>query len=184
MIGKAPEAHVESHGVVSRALPWRSLASLTLQLTVLAALLAAFFLRTQPVSGLSMEPEIASGEFVLINTAAFRLANPKRGDIVIFRHDEGTPEVFIKRIVGLPGDRVRVDRGTVSLNGRPLDEPYVRFRDDRSFPEVTVPPGSFYVLGDNRANSEDSRFFGPVPYDSISGKAVAGIWPAGRFGAL
>ena len=66
-------------------------------------------------------------------------ANPKRGDIVTFRHDEGTPEVFIKRIVGLPGDRVRVDRGVVFLNGSALSEPYVRFRDDRSFPEVTVP---------------------------------------------
>ena len=184
MTGKAPETRVESPPVVSRALPWRSLASLTLQLTVLAVLIAAFFLRTQPVSGLSMEPEIASGEFVVINTIAFRLANPKRGDIVTFRHDEGTPEVFIKRIVGLPGDRVRVDRGVVFLNGSALSEPYVRFRDDRSFPEVTVPAGSVYVMGDNRANSEDSRVFGPVPYDSISGKAFGAIWPAGRFGAL
>lgn len=139
-----------------------------------------------------MAPHIASGEYVLINTFAYRLGAPKRGDIVAFRRDDAavapgsgeTRAVFIKRIAALPGDRIRIDRGTVVLNGRRLDEPYVRFADTRSFPEVTVPAGSVYVLGDNRADSEDSRFFGPVRSEALVGRALAGLWPPSDVGAL
>ena len=167
-----------------RLLHLRSLASLTLQLAILGILIAAFFIRTPQVYGLSMEPHISSGEYVLINTLAYRFTTPKRGDIVAFRHDGDTPEVYIKRIVGLPGDRVRIDRGALYVDGQLESENYVRFADTRSFREVVVPPGAVYVLGDNRANSEDSRFFGPVSDDHIIGKALAGVWPVGAIGAL
>jgi signal peptidase I len=169
---------------VSRLLQWRSLANLALQLAVLALLIAAFFMRLPQVSGPSMAPNIASGEYVLINTFAFRFAAPERGEVVAFRHDEQTHDVFIKRIVGLPGDRVRIDRGTVFVNGVELAEPYVRYADPRSFPEIAVPAGSVYVLGDNRADSDDSRFFGTVPFERILGRAIAGIWPPGAVRAL
>lgn len=162
----------------------RSLASLALQLAILGALVAAFFVRTPPVTGPSMEPHINSGEYVLINTLAYRFAPPQRGDIVAFRHVADTPELYIKRIIGLPGDRIRIDAGVVLLNGRVLDEPYLRFRDARSVPEVTVPAHSVYVLGDNRPNSEDSRAFGPVPETDLTGKALAGIWPLANVGSL
>ncbi len=131
-----------------------------------------------------MTPHISSGEYVLINTFAYRLSQPKRGDIVAFRHDEDARPVFIKRVVGLPGDRIRVDRGRVSIDGAPLDEPYVRHPDDRSFGETIVPPNAVYVLGDNRADSEDSRFFGPVRDDRLMGRALAGIWPPSDVGTL
>jgi signal peptidase I len=124
-----------------------------------------------------MEPHIHSGEYVLINTFAYRIATPRRGEIVAFRHEGDAREVFIKRVVGLPGDRIRIERGRVEVNGKPLQEPYVRAADDRSFAEVTVPASSVYVLGDNRANSEDSRAFGAVGDDRLIGRAVAGIWP-------
>ncbi|MHB8146815.1 MAG: signal peptidase I [Vulcanimicrobiaceae bacterium] len=169
---------------MTRLLHWRSLASLALQLAILGVLIAAFFVRMPQVSGLSMEPHIRSGEFVLIDTIAYRFGRPRRGDIVAFRHDGDPPEIFIKRVIGLPGDRVRIDQGTVILNGIPLSEPYVRFTDTRSFPEITVPPNSVYVLGDNRANSEDSRFFGPVNDAFLIGRAIAGIWPIHAIGAL
>jgi signal peptidase I len=169
---------------VSRSLPWRSLANLALQLAVLALLIAAFFMRLPQVSGLSMAPHIASGEYVLINTFAYRLAQPQRGDIVAFRRDDDARAVFIKRVVGLPGDRIRVDKGRVSIDGRRLDETYVRFADDRSFGEVVVPAGSVYVLGDNRADSEDSRFFGPVRDERLIGRALAGLWPPADVGTL
>ncbi len=162
---------------MSRLLQWRSLANLALQLAVLALLIAAFFIRTPQVSGLSMAPNITSGEYVLINTFAYRFSAPGRGDVVAFRHDDQTHDVFIKRIVGLPGDRVRIDRGTVYVDGVKFSEPYVRYDDPRSFPEVAVPTGSVYVLGDNRADSDDSRFFGSVPLERILGRALAGIWP-------
>ncbi|MGZ3552407.1 MAG: signal peptidase I [Vulcanimicrobiaceae bacterium] len=167
-----------------RQLHWRSVASVTLQIAVLGLLLLAFFMRMPQVSGLSMAPHIASGEFVLINTVAYRVHAPLRGDIIAFHHDGPTPEIFIKRIVALPGDTVRIDRGTVYVNGAPLTEPYVRYPDDRSFPQVTVPPDSLYVLGDNRADSDDSRFWGFVAENQVLGKALAGIWPLGHVGAL
>jgi signal peptidase I len=169
---------------VSSLLHWRSLANLTLQLAILGLLIATFFIRAWPVLGLSMAPHIASGEYVLVNTFAYHFGPPHRGDIVAFRHDDGTHELFIKRVAALPGDRVRIDHGTVYLNGGALTEPYVRFPDGRSFPEVVVPAGSVFVLGDNRADSEDSRFFGPVSDDRLIGRALAGIWPPAAVGAL
>lgn len=169
---------------MARFLRWRSVASLALQLAVLGLLISAFFVRFPQVSGLSMEPHIRSGEYVLINTFAYRFGTPARGEIVAFRHEDDTREVFIKRVVGLPGDRIRIDRGTVYVNGTRLEEPYVKDADDRSFTEIVVPPGSVYVLGDNRANSEDSRTFGAVGDDRLMGRAVAGIWPPRMLGAL
>jgi signal peptidase I len=131
-----------------------------------------------------MEPHIRSGEYVLIDTFAYRFGTPHRGEIVAFRHDDGAREVYIKRVVGLPGERIRIDRGRVYVGGRALEEPYVLDGDDRSFPEVTVPPASVYVLGDNRANSQDSRVFGPVSDDRLIGRAVAGVWPPRMLGGL
>ena len=167
-----------------RFLRWRSVANLAWQLAVLALLIAAFFVRLPQVSGLSMEPHILSGEYVLINTFAYRLGQPRRGEIVAFRHEGDARAIFIKRVVGLPGDRVRIVRGQVFLNGSRLDEPYVQHADDRSFAETTVPAASVYVLGDNRAESEDSRFFGPVSDDRLMGRAVAGLWPPRMLGGL
>jgi signal peptidase I len=169
---------------VARFLRWRSVASLALQLAVLSLLIAAFFMRLPQVSGRSMEPLIHSGEYVLINTFAFRFGTPRRGEVVAFRHEGDAREVFIKRVVGLPGDRIQIDRGRVYVNGTKQDEPYVQDPDDRSVPGILVPPSSVYVLGDNRANSEDSRAFGPVSDDRLIGRAVAGIWPPSLLGAL
>ncbi|MGA2760349.1 MAG: signal peptidase I [Candidatus Cybelea sp.] len=169
---------------MARFLRWRSVASLVLQLAVLSLLIAAFFLRLPQVSGRSMEPLIHSGEYVLINTFAFRFGAPRRGEVVAFRHEGDAREVFIKRVIGLPGDRIRIDRGRVYVSGTEQDEPYVQDPDDRSVPELVVPPSSVYVLGDNRANSEDSRSFGPVSDDRLIGRAVAGVWPPSMLGAL
>ena len=167
-----------------RFLRRRSVANLALQLALLAVLVAAFFVRLPQVAGLSMEPYIRSGEYVLINTFAYRIGVPHRGEIVAFRHEGDARSVFIKRVIGLPGDRVRIDRGQVYINGARLEEPYVAHADGRSFAQVLVPPSSVYVLGDNRAESEDSRFFGPVGDDRLIGRAVAGVWPPHMLGGL
>ena len=169
---------------MARFLRWRSVASLVLQLAVLSLLVAAFFMRLPEVSGRSMEPLIRSGEYVLINTFAFRFGRPRRGEIVAFRHEGDAREGFIKRVIGLPGDRIRIDRGRVYVNGTKQDEPYVQDADDRSVPGILVPASSLYVLGDDRANSEDSRSFGPVSEDRLIGRAIAGIWPPSMLGAL
>lgn len=167
-----------------RQLQWRSVASVTLQVAALGVLAFAFFMRTPQVSGLSMAPRIASGEYVVINTVAYRLGHPSRGDIVAFRHERSAPSVYLKRVIGLPGDRIRIEHGSVFVNGMRLNEPYVVYPDTRTFREVVVPKATLYVLGDNRANSDDSRFWGFVDQQEVIGKAVAGIWPLRRMGTL
>ncbi len=124
-----------------------------------------------------MEPRIHSGEFVLINTLAYRFGAIRRGDIVAFRHESPTPQTYLKRVIALPGDRVWIDRGSVWLDGKPLDEGYVRFRDTQSRRPVSVPADGVYVLGDNRANSDDSRNWGILPVRDVIGKAIVTLWP-------
>lgn len=131
-----------------------------------------------------MEPRIDEDEYVLINALAYRFSAPNHGQIVAFRHERSAPEVYLKRIIGIPGDRVAIERGVVVLNGVALKEPYVRFRDARSAGPVAVPSGQYYVLGDNRANSDDSRSWGFVPASDLIGRAMFGIWPLDRFGVL
>lgn len=162
----------------------RSIGTFALQAALLLVIIAAFFVRTPQVSGLSMAPHISSGEFVLINTIEYRFGVPARGDIVAFRHESDAPELYIKRVIAIPGDTVRVDKGVVYLNGSAINEPYVAYRDERSFPETRVGPHSLYVLGDNRANSEDSRAFGTVDYDQLVGRALFAVWPPSDMGAL
>lgn len=129
-----------------------------------------------------MEPHIGAGEFVLIDTLTYRLGPVRRGDILAFRH--GGSEAYLKRVIALPGERVAIVRGFVQIDGRPLPESYIRYRDNRSEPAETVPPGSYYVLGDNRSNSDDSRDWGFVPASEIIGKAWLALWPPSKAGTL
>ncbi len=124
-----------------------------------------------------MLPHVQPGEVVLINTLAYRLGPIERGDVVALDHDEATAQTFLKRVVALPGERVRIDDGVLYVNDRAVPEPYVSFPDKRSVPPLTVPPHALYVLGDNRAESEDSRTWGPIDESAVIGKAVAGVWP-------
>jgi signal peptidase I len=138
------------------------------------------------VEGGSMEPGLQDQERIFINKLAYRLENIQRGDIIVFRYPRDPRKSFIKRVVGLPGDRVRVSDGEVYLNGRLIKEPYVpeEYLDSHSFPEVKVPPDTYFVLGDHRSMSNDSRDFGPVPRSYIYGKAVFGYWPMDKVGLL
>ncbi len=166
-------------------MPLRSAANLAWQLALLVLIVFAILgLRPGQVSGYSMEPRIDSDEYVLINALAYRLGAPGRGDIVAFRHERSAPTVYLKRVIGLPGDRIAIADGSVSVNGSALDEPYVRFHDRRSARAVTVPDDAFYVLGDNRPNSDDSRVWGFVPKSDLIGRAIFGVWPVAHVGAL
>lgn len=124
-----------------------------------------------------MLPHVQPGEVVLINTLAYRLGPIERGDVVALDHDEATAQTFLKRVVALPGERVRIDDGVLYVNDRAVPEPYVSFPDKRSVPPLTVPPHALYVLGDNRAESEDSRVWGPIEESAVIGKAIVGVWP-------
>src|SRR5436305_2788683 len=138
------------------------------------------------VEGGSMEPGLEDQERIFINKLAYRLEAIERGDVIVFRYPRDTRKNFIKRVIGLPGDRVRVGDGHVYLNGHLLPEPYVpeEYLDSRSYSEFRVPTDSYYVLGDHRSMSNDSREFGPVPLCYIYGKAVFGYWPMEKVGVV
>jgi signal peptidase I len=134
----------------------------------------------------SMVPTLEVGDRVLANKFIYRFTEPERGDIVVFKSVEGGEDDLIKRVVGIPGDKISVKNGTLLVNGKPQKEPYVNKRfPDRSFAAPTkVPPNHVFVMGDNRANSRDSRFFGPVPEKNIEGEAFIRFWPPNRLGML
>jgi signal peptidase I len=138
------------------------------------------------VEGTSMMPGLRDQERIFINKYAYRLGSIERGDVVVFRYPGDPSKNYIKRIVGEPGDRIEIVRGAVIVNGSRLAEPYVpkKYQDDRSMSEVTVPAGSYFVLGDHRNLSSDSRDFGTVERDAIFGKAVFAYWPAEMAGKL
>jgi signal peptidase I len=145
-----------------------------------------FLYQPVKVEGTSMMPTLEDQERVFINKFVYRLEPIQRGDVVVFRYPRDTSKSYIKRIVGVPGDRVRIDDGLVFVNGRQIAEDYVppMYEDVRSYAETVVPSHSYFVLGDHRNLSNDSRDFGPVDESYIYGKAVFGYWPFGRLGKL
>jgi signal peptidase I len=149
------------------------------------------------VEGYSMIPTLRNGEYVLVSRIAYKLGDFKRGDIIVFRPPmypeasswqrllglpdfSGDYEDYIKRIIGLPGETVKVADGRVFINGVPLEEPYIAAPPDY-YDERTVPAGELYVLGDNRGNSADSHAWGFVPQQNVLGKAVVIYWPFANF---
>ena len=146
------------------------------------------------VEGPSMSPTLTSGDFLWVNKAAyFRwngdyvLGGPRRGDIAVLRAPDSSEDVdLIKRVIGLPGDRVRIHHGEVFINGHPLEEPYIRCQATYDYPlnggEQIIPNGQFFVLGDNRANSRDSHFGWFVPADNLVGRAWLSYWPPADWG--
>jgi signal peptidase I len=152
----------------------------------ISVFIIVFLYQPVKVEGTSMMPGLADQERIFINKYAYRLGAIERGDVVVFRYPGDPSKNYIKRIVGVPGDRVEINRGDVYVNGRRLEEPYVPqpFRDERSMSEVEVPAGSYFVLGDHRNLSSDSRDFGVVGRAAIFGKAVFAYWPTGMMGKL
>lgn len=182
-----------------------------LPVLLLVAFTLAFLLRTFAVqvfyipSG-SMTPTLEVNDRIIVEKVTYRFRQPRRGEIVVFEGNGPTaPEPttpagrvlrgvgqfvgvvpanardFVKRVIGLPGDRVVIDAGRVRVNGEPVDEPYVATEDDDSYGPFEVPEGKLFVLGDNRPNSSDSRFgLGYVGIDRVVGRAVLIIWPMGR----
>ena len=163
----------------------------TLVLTLLIFLVIQNFV-AQPyqVKQQSMERTLEPGQYVLVDKLTPRWSEYERGDIVVFHAPEGfRPQndvPFIKRVIGLPGDTVEIDDGTVFLNGKALDEPYVPadYRDHISREPLKVGPGQYYVLGDHRIFSNDSRMWGTVPRKDIYGKAVFVYWPLDKLGRV
>jgi len=134
----------------------------------------------------SMIPTLEIGDRVLVNKFIYRFTEPERGEIIVFESVDNTKEDLIKRVVGLPGDKIAVRNGRLFLNGEPQREPYTNKKlPDRSFyAQATVPKNHVFVMGDNRGNSADSRVFGPLPEKNIEGEAFLRFWPPDRIGLL
>jgi signal peptidase I len=159
-----------------------------LMLSVLIAMLIILFLyRPVRVEGTSMMPSLYDQERLFINQFSYKFGGDiHRGDTVVFWFPGDTTKSYIKRVIGIPGDTVAIRSGTVILNGKALEEPYVPpdYRDEMSLPEQKVPPNSYFVLGDHRISSSDSRMWGDVPRKYFYGKAVFVFWPMERAGAI
>ena len=138
------------------------------------------------VEGGSMEPGLEDQERIFINKLVYHFESIERGDIVVFHYPRDTRKSFIKRVIALPGDRIRIDYGRVYVNGVLLPEPYVPpdYQDAVSYPETVVPSNAYFVLGDHRSMSRDSREIGPIARSFIYGKAVFGYWPMDKMGIL
>ena len=155
-------------------------------MAVLGAILIVIFL-VQPVKveGTSMEPRLQPQDRLFVNKFMYRISDIERGDIVVFWYPKDRSKSFIKRVVGLPGDRVEIRSGTVFVNGQRLSEPYLLQRlDVKSHPPEVIPPQHYFVLGDHRTSSSDSRDWGSVPRQNIFGEAVFRYWPLQKMGLV
>ncbi|HLW54017.1 MAG TPA: signal peptidase I [Candidatus Angelobacter sp.] len=153
---------------------------------IVSSFIILFVYQPVKVEGGSMEPGLEDQERIFINKLVYRWEDIGRGDIVVFRYPRDPRKSFIKRVIGLPGDRVRISFGHVYVNGKLVAEPYVpdEFLDTKSYPESVIPANGYFVLGDHRSMSNDSRDFGAVTRSYIYGKAVFGYWPMEKVGIL
>ena len=129
-------------------------------------------------------PELA-GDRLMVDKASFQLRSPRRWEVVAFRDPQRPSHVVVKRVIGLPGEKVEIRDRQVFVNGVPLNEPYIQYPASRSYAATVVPADSLFVMGDNRDNSSDSRAWGPLPiHGGIVGRAVLRYWPPERIGIL
>lgn len=158
--------------------------------TILVALLLALILRqfviqTSFVFSGSMEPTLQKGDRVFVNKFIYYFKTPKRGDIILFQSPYHDKKEFVKRLIGLPGETIIIKKGIVFINGKELLLPGINVRRDYSYyGPITVPKDSYFALGDNRANSADSRYWGFVPKNELIGKAIFIFWPISRIQKL
>ena len=153
---------------------------------VASALIITFLYQPVRVEGTSMLPRLEDSDRLFINKFAYHFQAINRGDVVVFHYPRDPEKSYIKRVIALPGDQLRVDHGRVFVNGKQIREPYVpqEYRDNRSVAEMTLQPGEYYMMGDHRSISSDSRDFGPVERSLIYGKAVFVYWPARDAGVV
>jgi signal peptidase I len=157
-------------------------------ITVLLALIIFFAARvtiqTYVVVMTSMEPSFHEGQRVVVNKAVYFFGEPERGDVIIFEAPNQQHDDFIKRVIALPGDTVEVKNRAVYVNGVKLDEPYIKSPPSYTMEELEIPEKSYFVLGDNRNNSNDSHYGWLLPQENIIGKAWLSTWPPDYWGVI
>lgn len=157
--------------------------------TIAIALLVAFLIRNflfQPyrVQMGSMLPTLKENNLIIVNKITYRFNDPKRGDIVVFRPPNGSKVFYVKRIVALPGETIEIRNGEILINGIPIQEDYISIETPGVYGPLTLSKDEYFVMGDHRNNSLDSREFGPISKESIIGKAALVFWPPSAFAVL
>lgn len=161
----------------------------TLLITVVLFLGLRYSAQAVPLDGPSMQPGLHSNERVLVNSLAYTFRDPQRGDVIVFHPPDALSERFIKRVIGLPGDTIKLTQTSVYLNGVKLNEPYIAavsldYPENLQVETIHLGPDQFFVMGDNRTNSQDSRYFGPITQSEIIGKAEFVAWPLSDIHAI
>ncbi|MHB8411597.1 MAG: signal peptidase I [Candidatus Acidiferrales bacterium] len=152
----------------------------------LALIIIVFLYQPVKVEGTSMAPLLSDQERIFINKFVYRFEPIHRGDVVVFWYPLDRSQSFIKRVIGLPGQTLQIRAGELYVNGKHVAEPYVpqNYFDDSSYGPIKIPAHDYFVMGDHRNSSNDSRIFGPVPRKYIYGKAVFAYWPFHQFGEI
>ncbi|RXH55923.1 signal peptidase I [Granulicella sibirica] len=153
---------------------------------IVSTFIIIFLYQPVRVEGTSMLPVLEDQDRLFINKMAYRVGEIHHGDVVVFLYPHDHTKSYIKRVIALPGEEVRIDHGRVFVNGKPVKEKYVppMYADDRSQPEMQVPDHEYFVMGDHRSISSDSRDFGPVDRELIYGKAAFVYWPMDQLGVV
>jgi signal peptidase I len=152
----------------------------------IAIFIVVFVVQPVKVEGTSMQPRLVDQERIFVNRFIYRFQNIRRGDVIVFWYPKDRSKSFIKRVLGIPGDEVEIRNGSVYVNGARISEPYLKreFQDYKSFGKAIVPAGQYFVLGDHRNSSNDSRSWGFVAQNLIYGKAVFSYWPFSHVGVV
>jgi signal peptidase I len=182
-----PEQTAVPSGAPSRLAGWgKALRELieTLALTLVIFLLVRFAAPNFRIEGFSMEPNFHDGQYLFVNRLVYMLHPPERGDVIVFIPPSNISNDYIKRVIGLPGDRVEIVDGRVLINGAPLQEPYPFNPGSYSFGPVAIGPEEYFVLGDNRDNSSDSHSWGMLASSKVIGKAWITYWPPSLIGLV
>lgn len=183
--GQEPESPLREQSGQHRGVMHSWLRDLVVSVVV-SAFIIIFLYQPVRVEGTSMLPMLEDQDRLFINKLAYRVGDIQRGDVVVFLYPHDHEKSYIKRVIALSGDTLQIDHGQVYVNGKKVAEPYVppRFEDDRSQPEMTVPGHEYFVMGDHRSISSDSRDFGPVDRNLIYGKAAFVYWPMDQAGVV
>jgi signal peptidase I len=195
----------ESRSDSARSLVWEIIQTVLLTIAIFLAVRSV--VQNFRVEGASMDPTLHTGQYLLINKVLYARADgtllegvipdktpkdspnyifggPQRGDVIVFLAPGQTDKDFIKRVIGLPGETIRIVNGQVFINGKPLDEPYITHHATYDLEAKVIPPGNYFVLGDNRPNSSDSHLGWFVPANNLIGKAWVSYWPPTDWGVM
>jgi signal peptidase I len=156
----------------------------TVLLTLVIFFMIRFAVENYRIEGYSMEPNFHDGEFLLVSKINYLIGDPDRGDVIVFHYPQDPKKNFIKRVIGLPGEKVQIKSGKLFINDARVPEPYPYNVADYDWGPVTIGPDEYFVLGDNRPESSDSHAWGMLPKKLIIGKAWVSYWPPGEWGAV